>query len=87
MFSHTYSRVTRRREEASLAFFKNRKKCHDFRKKGPDCVHHWVKFSIQNVVLRVGEQTPKCFPVGLFFLVFLTKTLSKGPSSTNIPPP
>ena len=46
-----------------------------------------VKFSIQNVVLRVGEQTPKCFPVGLFFLVFLTKTLSKGPSSTNIPPP
>ena len=43
-------------------------------KKGPHCVHFGVKFSILNVVLT-------------FFLCFLTKYLSKCPSSTKPPLP
>ena len=39
-----------RRGEDSPALFENRKKCSDFGKKGLDCVHRWVKFSIQKVV-------------------------------------
>ena len=31
-----------------LPFFENQKKCPDFRKKGPDYVHPYVKFIIQN---------------------------------------
>ena len=41
----------RERREGSPALLENRKKCPNFGKKGPDCVHLWVKFSIQNVVL------------------------------------
>ena len=41
------------RGEASPGLFENQKKCLDFGKKGPDCVHFWIKFSIQNAVLRV----------------------------------
>ena len=41
------------RGEASPALFENRKKYTDLGKEGPDCVHLWVKFSIQNVVLQV----------------------------------
>ena len=29
-----------------------------------------IKFSIQNVVLRVGKKFPKCFPAGLLSFVF-----------------
>ena len=63
--------------------------CSDFGKKGPDCVHLWVKFSIQNVVLRVPRRkiSKKCFLVGPLFLVFFMKCLSKCPSFTNLPPP
>ena len=35
---------------------KNQKNRSDFGKKGRDCIHHWVKFSIQNVVLRVSRR-------------------------------
>ena len=46
-----------RREEASPAlYWKSKKKCPNFGKKRPDCVHLWVKFSIQNVVLRVPRR-------------------------------
>ena len=41
----------RERREAFPALLENRKKCPNFGKKGPDCVHLSVKFSIQNVVL------------------------------------
>ena len=68
------------RGEASCALFKNWKKCSDFGKKGPDCVHPRVKFSIKNVVLRnLGEKTPKRLPVGTLFLVL------KCPSSQSRP--
>ena len=50
------------REEASTVLFENRKKCPDFGEKGPDCVHLWVKLSIQNVILRVcGRKNSKIF--------------------------
>ena len=39
------------RGKASSTIFENRKKCPEFGKKGPDCIYHWVKFSIQDVVL------------------------------------
>ena len=42
------SRRTTRREEGDLPFpfLKIKKKCPDFRKKGPDCAHPYVKFTI-----------------------------------------
>ena len=50
-------------------FFENRKKNPGFGKKGPHCLHVWVKFSIQNVVLRVSRRknAKKCYPAGPFF--------------------
>ena len=75
----------RGRGEASPALFENRKKCPHFGKKDPDCIHLWVKFSIQNIVLRVSRRkNSQIFHAGPFFLVFLTKCLSKCPSSTKL---
>ena len=74
------------RGKASPALFENRKKCPDLAKKGPDCAHLWVKFSIQNVVSRVSRRkNSKIFPCEASFLVFLTKYLSKFATSTNHP--
>ena len=71
-----------------LPFFENRKKCPDFGKKGPNCVHPWVESSIQNVVLGVSRRkSSKIFPCRAFFCVFLTKSLSKCPNSTKPPLP
>ena len=54
-----------------LPFFENRKKCPDFEKKSPSCVHSWVDCSIQNVVLRESRRkSPKTFPCGTFFVCF-----------------
>ena len=56
------------REETSPALFENQKTCPDFGKKGPGCVHLWVKFSIQNVVLRISRRKiSKMFPCGASF--------------------
>ena len=38
------------------SFFENKKKCPGFRKKGLDCIHLYVKSTIQNVVLRVSKR-------------------------------
>ena len=58
-------------EEASTALFKNRKTCPDFLNKGHDCAHLWVKFSIQNVVLRLSKKkTQNVSMRGLFSGVF-----------------
>ena len=62
-------------------FLKIKKKYFDFGKKVPDCVHLWVKFSIQNVV---GEKSLRCFPAGPFLIVFLAKFLLNCPSSTKL---
>ena len=54
-----------------LPFFENQKKCPDFGKKGPNCVHPWVESSIQNVVLRVSRRkSSTIFPWGAFSCVF-----------------
>ena len=59
-----------RRGEVSPALFENWEKCHDFGKKYRDCVHHWVKFSIQNLVLRVSRRKKsKMFFCGAFFFL------------------
>ena len=59
-----------------------------FWKKDPNCVHPWVESSIQSVALGVSRgKSSKTFPSGAFFLVLLTKSLSKCLSSTNFPCP
>ena len=49
-------------------FFENKKKCPDFRKESPDCVHPYIKFTIQNAVLRVSKRKNfEKFPGEAFF--------------------
>ena len=44
------------------------KKCPDFGKKGPDGVHLWIKFTIQNVFLTVSRRkSPNFFPTASKF--------------------
>ena len=75
----------RRREEASPAFFENRKKCPDFGKKGPDFAHHWVKFSILNVVLRgPRKKTSKMFPCGASFSCVFDEMFIEVPKFHNL---
>ena len=54
---------------ASTALFpKSKKKCPDFKKKGSDWVHPYVKFTTQNVVLIVSKRKNfKIFLCGGFF--------------------
>ena len=56
-----------RRGRSLLPFFENKKKCPDFAEKDSDSVHLWVKYSIQNVVLRVSRR----------------KSIKKGPRREN----
>ena len=63
-----------RRGEASTAFLKIKKEWLGFGKKCSDYIHHWVKFSIQNVVLRVyRRKNSKIFPLWIFFKCYLPK--------------
>ena len=58
-------------EEASPALFENRKKSPNFGKKGPDYIHYWAKFSIQDIVLRhLREKKSKIFSYESSFLCF-----------------
>ena len=69
-------------------FFENRKKCPDFWKKGPDCVYLWVKFSIQNVVLRVSRRkNSKMFPCGASFSGVFDEIFIEVPKFHKSPPP
>lgn len=48
----------------------NRKSCTDSGKKGLDCIHFWVKFTIKSEVLRVSRgKTSKIF-LCLFLCIF-----------------
>ena len=38
-----------------------------WKRKGPDSVHIWVRFSIQNLGLNVSRRISKMFPCGVFF--------------------
>ena len=56
----------------SYPFWKS-KRCPNLRKKRPDCFNVWVKFSIENIVLKVSRRKMfKIFLCGAFFVVFLT---------------
>ena len=69
---------------APLPFFENWKKHPDFRKKALLVSIFWVKFYTQNVVLKISRRkNTKTFSGKTFFFVFLTKCLSKCPSSTK----
>ena len=71
-----------------FSLFQNWKKCLDFGKKDPNCVHLWVESIIQNVVLRVSSRkSSRFFPCETFFLVLLTRSLSKCPHSAKPPLP
>ena len=83
-----FKRATAGGGRPPLTIYNNWKKYLDFWKKCPDYVLPWVNFSIQNVVLRVSmKKTPKFYPMGSFFLLFLTKCLSKCPNSMKPPLP
>ena len=74
------------RGETSPALFEKQKKCPDIGKKDLDCFYLWVKFAIQNVVLRVSRRKKRqnISLRGFFFLFFfLTKCLLKCHSFTN----
>ena len=65
-----------------LPFFENQKNCFDF----GDCAHLWVKFSIQNIVLRLPRrEKSKTLPCGAYFSCVFEKGLSKCSSSTKLP--
>ena len=51
-----------------LPFFENQKSALIFGKKGPDCIHLWIKFFIRNAVLVVSRwKNSKLFPCGALF--------------------
>ena len=57
-------------------------------KKCPDFFHHEVKYTIQNIVLRVsGTKSSKMFCYWSFFLDFLRKCLLKCPNFKKPPLP
>ena len=51
--SATHMHATKGKRGASPANFQNHKKSPDFGKKDPDCVHLWLEFFIQNVLLKI----------------------------------
>ena len=68
-------------------FLKIEKSALILEQKCPNCVHPWVESSFQNVILRVSRRKgSKMFSCRAFFLVYLTKSLSKCPNS-NFPCP
>ena len=63
-----------------LCLFWKSKKVPWFWEKGPDCIHLCVKFSIQNVVLKVSkEKNSKIFPCGAFFSCVFDEMFFKVP--------
>ena len=56
MHIQPHSHARNQGKEGRPATIENRKKCPDFGTEDLDCVHLFVKFSIQNVVLRVSRR-------------------------------
>ena len=74
--------------EASPALFWKMRKVPWFWEKCPDSSHLWIKYFIQNLILKVSRrEKSKISPAGPFFLVRLTKFLSKCPNYTKTPLP
>ena len=66
--------------EASPVHFWKLKKVPKFWKKVSDCVHPWVKFSIQNVVLRVcRRENWKNLPLRAFYSCFFCEMFFEVP--------
>ena len=73
----------RRRGEASPAFFENGEKY--LQKEGPYC--YWVKFSIENIVLRVSRRKNlEMFPCGTSFSCVSGGMFIEAPQFTNSVP-
>ena len=59
-----------------------------FWEKGPDCVHLWIKFSIQNVVLRVSRRkNSNMLPCRTFFSCFWQMVHRSALVPQNLPYP
>ena len=57
-------------------------------KKGPDFIHLWVNFSIQDIVIRVSRRKNSNFSLwGLFSLVFLANIYQSALIPWNLPYP
>ena len=90
IFSYTHRRAIREEplSSASPALFENQNKCPDFGKKDPDCAYLWVKFSIQNVVLRVSwKKNSKMFPYEVPFSCIVDKMFIEVAYFHNSPSP
>ena len=71
-----------------LPYFENQKKVAWLCKNCPDCVHLWVKFSIQNVVLEyLGKITPNFFLPDLFSWYFSRIVYKSDLIPQNVPCP
>ena len=69
-----------------LPYFENRKKVPRFCKKCPDRDHLWVKFSIQNVILRISRiKKLKFFPA--FFFCFWQNVYKSASIPRDLPCP
>ena len=80
--------TTSRRGKPPLPFFKNKKRALILEKKAQIVSIFGLNFPFKIKFWKcLGEKTPKCFPVGPFFLVFLTNCLSVYCSSTKPPQP
>ena len=75
-----HRRAARGKGEVSPAIFEDRKKCPDFGKKGPNCVHPWVESSIQNAVLRISRRkSSKIFANWAFFVCVFDEKFIEAP--------
>ena len=77
---HSQARDQGRKERHPRPFLKIEKRVLIF---VPDSVHLWIKYFIQNVVLRGStKKNSRMFPCGASFSRFLTKSQSNCPSSS-----
>ena len=66
-------------------FLKIERSALNLEKRNPDCVHLCVKFSIQNIILRVSRRkNSKMFHCRAFFLVFLCNGFRSALVSQNL---
>ena len=83
-YSATLTGAPLGQEGRPLLHYLKTKKCPDFGKKGPDSINHWVKFSIQNVVLRVSRRkNSKMFLCGNCFSCVFDKMFTTPPAMKN----
>ena len=73
-------REPRMKEVTPVLFLKSKKVPRFCKKKDCNCVHPWVKFSIQNEVLSISRRkSSKIFPHGTFFYCIFGKRFIEVP--------